>query len=64
MGWMMQVAAMPLRPPFTNGFAVFQMGLSAIVAVCGQQNQHVLIRRPAGLRVLPSLLPGAIGCSA
>lgn len=32
MGWMMQVAAMPLRPPFTNGLAVFHTGLSAIPA--------------------------------
>jgi hypothetical protein len=31
MGWMMQVAAMPERPPLKKGLAAFHTGLSAIL---------------------------------
>jgi hypothetical protein len=30
-GWMMHVAAMPLRPPLKKGLAAFQTGLSAAI---------------------------------
>ena len=35
-GWMMQVAAMPLSPPLKNGLAAFQTGVSAMVLVMAE----------------------------